>query len=332
MLKTLIGLLVAACLAVAAAAGWMAWFAQQPLTLRASPLEVAVQPGSSLQSAARQIAASGVDMPAWQFTLLGRALGKAGEIKAGTYIVNQGITPLGLLDKLARGEVAQAEILFVEGWTFRQLRNALDAHVHVQHDTRGLSDAEIMQRLGAPGEMPEGWFFPDKYRFARGTSDVEVLRNAHRAMRRHLDAAWAARAEGVPFTTPYEALIVASIVEKETGLAPDRATIAAVLVNRLRAGMKLQADPTVIYGLGEQFDGNLRKWDLEADGPYNTYTRTGLPPTPIAMPSLASLQAAVNPAPSDAIYFVSRGDGSSEFSRTLQEHNRAVTKYQRGGR
>jgi UPF0755 protein len=332
MIKALTGLLVAAILLAAAGAGWMAWFAQQPLALRESPLEFTVQPRSTLSRAAGEIARSGVDMSPWQFAVLARAMGKDKAVKAGTYSVETGITPLGLLEKLARGDVVQAEILFVEGWTFRQMRAALDAHPSLRHETRDLDDGEIMRRLDAPDVPAEGRFFPDKYRFAKGVSDLEILRSAYRTMQRHLESAWSARKDGLPLTNPEEALILASIVEKETGRSVDRAMVAGVFVNRLRAGMKLQADPTVIYGMGEKFDGNLRRRDLEVDTPFNTYTRTGLPPTPIANPGLASLQATVNPAASDALYFVSRGDGSSQFSRTLDEHNRAVTKYQRRGR
>lgn len=331
MVKAFIGLLVAAILLAAAGAGWMAWFAHRPLALRESPLEFTVEPRSTLARAAVGIAESGVKMSPWQFTLLARALGKDKAVKAGTYAIETGITPLGLLDKLARGDVVQAEILFVEGWTFRQIRDALDANPYLRHDTRGLSDAEIMRQLGAPDVPAEGRFFPDKYHFAKGASDLEVLRTAYRTMQRHLEAAWSKRKEGLPLASPEEALIVASIVEKETGRSVDRATIAAVFLNRLRAGMKLQADPTVIYGMGKKFDGNLRRRDLETDTPYNTYIRTGLPPTPIANPGLASLDAVLNPADSDALYFVSRGDGTSYFSRTLDEHNRAVTRYQLRG-
>ncbi len=332
MLKALIGLLVAAILLAAAGAGWMAWFAHQPLALRESPLEFTVPPRSTLTRAAGDIARSGVSMSPWQFALLARVVGKDKAVKAGTYSVETGITPLSLLDKLARGEVVQVEILFAEGWTFRQMREALDAHPHLRHETRGLPEAEIMRRLGAPDVPAEGRFFPDKYKVAKAAADLEVLRTAYRTMQRHLESAWSARKDGLPLADPNEALILASIVEKETGHAMDRTAVAAVFLNRLRAGMKLQADPTVIYGMGESFDGNLRRRDLEADTPYNTYTRTGLPPTPIANPGLAALQATVNPAESDALYFVARGDGTSQFSRTLDEHNRAVTKYQLRGR
>jgi UPF0755 protein len=228
--------------------------------------------------------------------------------------------------------VTQATVIFVEGWTFRQIRKTLDEHPDVTHATRELTDEEVLQRLGIEDASPEGLFFPDTYHFARGNSDLRVLRRAQRLMQSHLEAQWAARAPELPLATPYEALILASIVEKETGREEERRLVAAVFVNRLRKGMLLQADPTVIYGLGETFDGNLRKRDLVADAPYNTYTRTGLPPTPIAMPGLASLAATLNPPASDVLYFVSRGDGSSHFSRTLGEHERAVTKYQRSGR
>jgi UPF0755 protein len=257
---------------------------------------------------------------------------KPTDIKAGTYELRTGATPLDLLGKLVRGEFAVADVKLIEGWTFRQVRAALDAHPRIRHETAGLSDADVLRRLDVPIVHPEGWFFPDTYVFPRGASDVEILRQAYRAMEKRLNAAWAQREQQVPLSSPYDALILASIVEKETGRADDRAMVAAVLTNRLRIGMRLQADPTVIYGLGTGFDGNLRKRDLLADTPYNTYTREGLPPTPIAMPGLASIEATLRPAQSEALYFVARGDGTSEFSRTLEDHNRAVTKYQRGGR
>lgn len=307
--------------------GWMGYFATQPLALQASPLDFTVKAGSTLRSASRQIEEAGVAMPAWQFTLLGRALGKAAEIKAGSYQLAEGVTPLKLLEKLTRGDVTQAEIVLLEGWTFRQMRAALDAHAHVRHDTAGLTERQIMEKLGVEGAA-EGRFFPDTYLFAKGSSDLEVLKRSYRQMEKLLLTEWGRRQANLPYASPYEALIMASIVEKETGQSQDRAQIASVFINRLKKGMLLQTDPTVIYGLGERFDGNLRKRDLQADGPYNTYTRTGLPPTPIAMPGLASIQATLNPVRTDAYYFVARGDGSSQFSRTLEEHNRAVAKYQ----
>lgn len=323
--------LFALCLALLLTAG-LGWYALSPVTLRADPADFSIKPGSSLTSATRQIVEAGVELNAWQFNLLGRLLGKAGTIKAGSYEVGRGITPLALLDKLSAGEVTQAELVFIEGWTFRQMRAALDADTDVRHDSAALSDAEIMARIGAAGRSPEGLFFPDTYLFGAGASDLDILRRAYKAMDRQLQAAWQRRAPDLPYRNPYEALIMASVIEKETGQETDRALIGGVFVNRLRIGMALQTDPTVIYGLGEKFDGNLRRKDLLTDTPHNTYTRTGLPPTPIAMPGQASLAAALNPAKTTALYFVARGDGSSEFSRTLAEHERAVTKYQRQGR
>ena len=323
--------LLALCLTLLAVAG-LGWYAFSPLKLRSDPAEFSIKPGSSLKSATRQIAESGIELSAWQFNLLGRLLGKASTIKAGSYEAGSGITPLALLDKLTAGDVTQTDVVFIEGWTFRQLRAALNSDPGVRHDSAALSNAEIMSRLGAPERSPEGLFFPDTYVFGRGTSDLDILRRAYAAMDRQLQTAWELRAPDLPYRSPYEALIMASVIEKETGQSTDRALIGGVFVNRLRIGMMLQTDPSVIYGLGEEFDGNLRKKDLRADTPHNTYTRAGLPPTPIAMPGLAALQAALNPAKTTALYFVARGDGSSEFSRTLAEHERAVTKYQRRGR
>ena len=313
--------------------GWILWFALSPIELAAPTVEFSIRPGSTLRGATRQIIEAGLPMPDWKFILLARANGASGSVKAGSYQVSTGVTPLALVRKIVRGDVAQAEVLFVEGWNFRQMREAMNAHGDLKHDSASLSDAEIMARLGAPDKFPEGMFFPDTYVFAKGASDIAVLARAHRVMKKQLEAAWSKRAPDLPVTDTYQALILASIVEKETGRGSDRAMIAAVFANRLRRGMKLQTDPSVIYGMGERFDGNLRKRDLVTDTPFNTYTRRGLPPHPIAMPGLASLSAATNPAKTDALYFVSRGDGTSEFSRTLLEHNRAVAKYQlRGGR
>ncbi len=309
----------------------LTWRAFSPITLRTDPVDFSIKPGSSLRSATRQMVESGVELKAWQFNLLGRLLGKASTIKAGSYELERGITPLTLLDTLSAGDVTQIVLPLIEGWTFRQMRAALDAEPGLKHDSAGLDDTEILVRLGAAERSPEGLFFPDTYLFGKGNSDLDILKRAYRAMGRQLHAAWQQRAPDLPYRNPYEALIMASVIEKETGQVADRALIGGVFVNRLRIGMMLQTDPSVIYGLGEKFDGNLRKKDLLTDTPYNTYTRTGLPPTPIAMPGQASLQAALNPATTPALYFVARGDGSSEFSRTLAEHERAVSKYQRRG-
>ena len=286
--------------------------------------------GSGLKSVAHQLAADGVLAEGESFWILGRLLGKARSIRAGTYRLEKPLTPLEIIDKLARGDVVVIEMLFVEGTTLRQWLAQLESHPQVRHTLAGKSEAELRTLFGVTEASLEGWFFPDTYRFAPGGADLEVLKRAHAAMSRRLAEAWSARAPDLVLKTPYEALVLASIVEKETGLASERPMIAAVFLNRLKRGMRLQTDPTVIYGMGESFDGNIRKKDLGADTPWNTYTRDGLPPTPIAMPGAASLKAAVNPAANPYLYFVSRGDGSHEFSRTLEEHNRAVAKYQLG--
>lgn len=311
-----------------ALSGYAAWYALTPLDAARYPAEFQVARGSGLRSTARQIEAGGIPLGRIRFELLARGLGKSRDIKAGSYELTQAINPLQLLDKLTRGDVTQGELTLIEGWTFRQLRAAMAANTDLRGDSRNLQDAEILKRLGAGEEQPEGLFFPDTYLFSKGGSDLDVLGRAYRYMQRQLAAEWEARDPKTPLRTSYEALIMASIVEKETGSAAERDMIAGVLVNRLRIGMRLQADPTVIYGLGKDFDGNLRKRDLLADGPYNTYVRAGLTPTPISMPGLASLRAAMRPAQTQAIYYVSRGNGTSEFSRTLEEHNRAVAKYQ----
>ena len=259
-----------------------------------------------------------------------RLSGDARQIKAGSYELEQGLSPRSLLRKLVRGEEALRSVTLVEGWTFRQVQDALRKADQLKPQTQGMSSDAIMQALEMPGVAAEGRFFPDTYTYAKGSSDLAVLRRAAHAMDKKLAAAWAQRGPQSPLQTAEQALILASIVEKETGKGSDRAMVSSVFNNRLRIGMRLQTDPTVIYGLGDSFDGNLRKKDLLTDTPWNTYTRVGLPPTPIAMPGKASLLAAVQPAPSKALYFVARGDGSSEFSATLDEHNRAVNKYQRG--
>lgn len=308
--------------------GWIGYFAYTAVDVPAAAREFTVGQGSTLRGVARELVAKGVLSESATFVVLGRLLGKAGAVKAGIYQLPERITPYALIAKFARGEVLQSEVTVVEGWTFAQMRAALDAHPAVRHDTVGFTDRQVLDRLRAPENYPEGLFFPDTYRFNAGSSDLQILGLAYQTMEARLRAAWESRDAGLPYPTPYEALIMASIVEKETGRPEDRRLIAAVFTNRLRHGMRLQTDPTVIYGLGPKYDGNLHKRDLETDGPYNTYTRFGLPPTPIALPSQASLEAVMSPAPSPALYFVARGDGTSEFSRSLEEHNRAVRKYQ----
>ena len=326
----IIVVLLLAALAAAAALG-AAWY-RKPLSLPRSPYDFEVRSGASLASVARALAADGVVAHPAVLTLLARLRHVDRAIKAGSYEVEQGITLPKLLAKLTQGDVSQTAITIVEGTTYAQLRAALAGNPEVAHHLEGLSDADLLARIGASEPAPEGLFFPDTYFFAAGSSDIAVLKRAYRALRARLDAAWARRAPNLPLTSPYEALILASLVEKETGRAEDRPLVASVFVNRLARGMRLQTDPAVIYGMGEHFDGNLRKRDLEADSPYNTYVRAGLPPTPIALPSQASLDVVVNPPATPYLYFVSRGDGTSEFSANLIEHNRAVSKYQRGGR
>ena len=313
--------------AAAAAGGWLAWFAQRPLTIPA-PLEFAVRPGSGLASVARQLADAGVLAEPYSLRLLARVLDRGGAIQAGTYRLDKPLTPVELLDKLARGDVALAEVRFIEGTTVRQWLVQLAGEPKVRAALPTRDDAAVRAALGIADPSAEGWLFPDTYRYAPGVADVEILKRAHAAMKRRLEAAWAAREEGVPLKTPYEFLILASIVEKETGAAAERPLVASVFVNRLKKGMRLQTDPTVIYGMGEKFDGNIRKRDLTTDTPWNTYTRDGLPPTPIAMPGEGSLQAVSRPATSEYLYFVGKGDGTHQFSRTLEEHNRAVAKWQ----
>lgn len=328
MFRVLKILLTVAVLSMLAGAAYVAWYVATPISMDRLPAEFEVAPGVRLRAAARDIEIAGVAVGAWRFELLARALGRADDIKAGSYELDAAVTPLGLLDKLTRGDVTQVELKVIEGWTFSQMRAALDAHPSLRHDTLGLTDAAVLEKLGATEAHPEGLFFPDTYLFQKGSSDLRILRRAHGAMRRHLDAEWRQRAPELPYRTPYEALVMASIIEKETGRASERELIAGVLVNRLSRGMLLQVDPSVIYGLGERFDGNLKKIHLLTDAPYNTYTRKGLPPTPIALPGLASLRAALQPARTNALYYVARGDGTSAFSRSLEEHNRAVRKYQ----
>jgi len=319
-------------LAIAAAAigfcGWLLWFALSPIALPAATLDFSIREGSTLRAATRQMVEAGVPLPEWRFNLLARVNGASGSVKAGSYQAAEGITPLLLIRKIVRGEYAQAEIVFPEGWTFRQMRELMSAHQDLKHDTANLEAAEIMEKLGEPGVFAEGLFFPDTYIFAKGSGELAVLARARGAMKSQLAAAWAKRDADLPVADEYEALILASIVEKETGHAGDRPMVAGVFVNRLRRKMKLQTDPTVIYGMGEQFKGNLRRRDLERDTPFNTYRRLGLPPHPIAMPGLASISAVLHPAKTDALYFVSRGDGTSEFSKSLIDHNRAVARYQ----
>jgi UPF0755 protein len=309
-------------------AGWLWWFATHPITLPATPYEFTVHSGASLKAVSHQLAQEGLFPEGESFWIVARILGKGRTIQAGTYRLEQPLTPLELLEKLRRGDVVMVEMTFIEGTTLRQWLAQLAAEPRVRHTLAGKGEADIRAAVGIAQASAEGWFFPDTYRFAPGVSDVDILKRAHAAMKKRLDEAWQARDPQLPIADPYEALILASIVEKETGTAEERPLVASVFVNRLRRGMRLQTDPTVIYGMGERYDGNIRKKDLTTDTPWNTYTRDGLPPTPIAMPGAGAIRAAVQPGKSDYLYFVARGNGSHEFTRSLEEHNRAVARFQ----
>jgi UPF0755 protein len=322
-------LVILAGLAALVGAGGLAWYGNQPLRIEPLPKAINVTPGTHLKSLSAMLEREGVIGNARVFWLLGRVLGKGGTLKVGVYTLDKPLTPLQLYAKLERGEVSLAIVQFIEGWNWREVRAVLAAQPTLKHDSADMSDAELLRAIGAEERHPEGLLFPDTYFYAPHTSDIQVLRRAYRLQHEKLMAAWETRAPGLPYRTPYEALIMASIVEKETGAAFERPQIAGVFLNRLRLGMRLQTDPTVIYGLGERFDGNLRKVDLQRDTPYNTYTRGGLPPTPIAMPSEAAIRAALNPAQTNALYFVSRRDGTHVFSSSLTAHNNAVNRYQR---
>jgi len=327
----LLGLLfVLAALVLGAA--W--WWIDRPLPLAGASAELSIEAGATPREVAQAWVDAGVMTSPRLLYEYFRWSGLARRIRAGSYEIDPGTSPRRLLAKIVQGEETLEQLRFIEGWTVRQLRTELARVPHLRHTITAMSDAELMAALGEPGASAEGRFFPDTYSYSRGVSDLTVLRRAHRAMQQRLAEAWMQRAPDTPLKSAEEALILASIVERETGLPADRGLVAGVFVNRLRIGMPLQTDPTVIYGLGDAFDGNLRKRDLQADTPYNTYTRPGLPPTPIALPGLASLRAAVRPEPTRALYFVARGDGSggSVFSETLAEHNRAVNRFQRDGR
>jgi UPF0755 protein len=316
------------CLALAGG-GVGVWWVGRVVDLPSGGIELEVEPGMGARQVAVLVQKAGVPLDADALYAWFRVSGQARRIQAGSYGFENTITPWQLLGKLTGSDVSVGAVTLVEGWNFRQMRQVLASSEGLKPTTKSLSDAELMNLLGRPGLPPEGRFFPDTYSYPRGTSDTKVLLRALRAMDKRLEAAWAVRNRGIALTSPDEALILASIIEKETGRVADQGQISAVFHNRLVLGMRLQTDPTVIYGMGAQFDGNLRKSDLQDDTPFNTYTRAGLPPTPIAMPGRTALLAAVQPAQSKALYFVARGDGSSQFSATLEEHNRAVDTYQR---
>ncbi len=322
-------ILIMVVLAAVVAAAAVYWSGQPMMAEGDKPLEVTIAQGSSLRSALRQINEAGLSAPPLLMELLARSIGTP-RVKAGSYRIEPGMTPLILLDALARGDTIKESVTIIEGWTFAQMQEELARQTYLRHDTAEMPVPLLLQKVAPGYAHPEGLFYPDTYIYERGTTDLQLLQQAHQRMLKMLNDAWAKRASDLPYETPYEALTMASIVEKETGHEADRARVASVFVNRMKLGMPLQTDPTVIYGMGTAFDGNLRRQDLLADTPYNTYTRRGLPPTPISLPGRRSLDAALHPAPGSDLYFVARGDGRSEFSGNLDDHNRAVNRYQRG--
>ncbi len=329
----LLGLILAA---IVAASIW-AWreyqaFLVTPLTVDPSGSNLQVVPGTSYRRLVRQLQREGVTHADWQWRVLARRLPEANQLKAGEFHVTAGTKPVELIRQLAAGQVVQYTQTIIEGKSFRELLAEIREHPQLANTLDDETDTEIMKLIESDWNHPEGAFLPETYRFPKGTTDVDFLRRAHRALVAELDAAWHARQADLPLKSAYEALILASIIEKETGRADERERIAGVFVRRLHKGMRLQTDPTVIYGMGADYDGNIRKRDLLTDTPYNTYTRFGLTPTPIAMASGASIRAAVNPADGDELFFVALGDGSGRhhFSATLAEHERAVDRYQRG--
>ena len=328
MIKRFKKWLVLTITATVLAGGWLVYFAIMPLKLQPSSQEIVIQPKSGLRSIANQLVAQGVLKEPWRFILLAKLLHKEQYLQAGSYTLNKNISPYHLLLSLNHGKTTQGSITFIEGRTFEQMRQKLAVNDAVKQTIAGLSEQDILKQLGAPYSIAEGLFFPDTFYFDRNTTDIELLRISYNAMQTKLEKAWQNREQNLPYKNSYEALIMASIIEKETGKADERPMISGVFINRLKLGMRLQTDPTVIYGMGIRFDGNIRKKDLSIDTPYNTYTRSGLPPTPIAMPGLAAIEAALHPADTKALYFVGRGDGSHAFSNNLTEHNRAVVKYQ----
>ncbi|MDR0528646.1 MAG: endolytic transglycosylase MltG [Zoogloeaceae bacterium] len=337
-MRRVLGFFLWICLLLLAAGGAAAhYWMTRPLPLREA-LEVRVRPGMGARDtvhaliaagAGRQLQKEDVWLLRHGFFWLARLYGREWRIRAGTYGVTPGITPLGFLDLLKKGKALQVEVRLIEGWTFREWQRKVTAHPGLEHDAKDLTEQELMAEIGFPGVPPEGMFFPDTYYVDKYSGELALYRRAAREMRARLEREWQSRARGLPYRSPYEALIMASIVEKETGRAEERGLVAGVFVNRLAIGMRLQTDPAVIYGVGASFDGNLKKSHLLTDTDYNTYTRAGLPPTPIATPSLASMKAALHPEKTNALYFVAKGDGSSFFSETLQAHNQAVNQYQR---
>lgn len=324
---------LAAVLVISAGAGafylWRGY--ESPLPMAQPRVEVRIANGASARAIAHAIRAAGVDLNELEFIAAARATGATHSLRAGRYAIESGMSMQSIVERIQRGEVLRERLIVLEGTTFRDLREQLDSAPELQHQTSKLSDSQLLQAIGATQKHPEGLFAPDTYVFDPGSSDMDLYRRAYRMQAERIERAWVARAPNLPYHDAYEALIMASLIEKETGQADERRRVAGVFVNRQRLGMPLQTDPSVVYGLGDRFDGRLHHKDLETDTPYNTYVRPGLPPTPIALPSQAAIEAALNPETTSDLYFVARGDGTSQFSATLAEHQRAVDRFQKSG-
>ncbi len=331
VIRAALSLVLAAALVAVLVAGYQWWrYGHDPVVVAGAATTFEIRKGTGGRAIAAVLRSAGIDVEPWQLAVAWRLRGDAEQVKAGRYEFEGPITLEGLLDALIEGQPEKERtIALIEGWTFRQVRESLAKAPELVATIAELSDSDVMRRLDAQESHPEGLFAPDTYAYRIGSTDLELLARAYRLQRQRLEAAWEQRAAGLTLASPRELLILASIVEKESGRQEDRPMVASVFHNRLRIGMLLQSDPTTIYGLGQQFDGNLRRSHLRADTPYNTYVRSGLTPTPIAMPGRAALEAAARPAASTALYFVARGDGTTEFSGDLASHNRAVNRYQR---
>jgi UPF0755 protein len=329
--RVIVTVALALCASAGAAAVYFWQSLDRPLPMSGPRVEVRIANGASARSIARAIRAGGVELNELEFIALARASGATRSLRAGRYAIENGMSLRDVVQMIQRGDILRERLTILEGTTFRELRTQLDATPELQHQTAKLSDAELLRAIGAPEARPEGLFAPDTYVFDPDSSDLDLYRRAYRMQAERIGHAWQARAAGLPYQNAYEALIMASLIEKETGQAGERRHVAAVFVNRQRLGMPLQTDPAVIYGLGDRFDGRLHRKDLDTDTPYNTYVRAGLPPTPIALPGQAAIEAALNPDSTRDLYFVARGDGTSQFSATLAEHQRAVDRFQRTG-
>jgi UPF0755 protein len=334
LLRASLWAVLAAALVVSAGAAGLYWFwlgYERPLAMTQPRVEVRIANGASARSIAHAIRAAGVELNELEFIAAARASGATRSLRAGRYAIESGMSMRSVVEMIQRGDVLRERLTVLEGTTFRELRQQVDSAPELQHQTVKLGDSQLLQAIGATQKDPEGLFAPDTYVFDPGSSDLDLYRRAYRTQVERIARAWDARAPDLPYHDAYEALIMASLVEKETGQADERRRVAAVFVNRQRLRMPLQTDPSVVYGLGDRFDGRLHRKDLQSDTPYNTYLRTGLPPTPIALPGQASIEAALNPEATKDLYFVARGDGTSQFSATLAEHQRAVDRFQKTG-